>query len=172
MDLFNASVDAVGVDGETRGPTPPSEHVFSVPQSLGAVLLGFPGWRWAEPGDWPDGTPPLVALDVEPVPEPMKAEEPPAQIVEAAAVPDPEPVVEPEPAAPVVEDPPAVADPDEGDSIPAQIVASALTAGKDGVTTAAMFAEHGKGAYNALARLAEQGRLVKVGRGLYKHPDA
>ena len=169
MHIANPSVDAVGVGTDTRTPVPPSEHVFDVPTDLGLTLLGMPhmGWRWPVTADWLGGEPPAAEPEAAPVvvelvPEPAKTEEPPAEAT---------PTVEPEPSAPVVAAAPVTVDPDEGDSIPAQIVAAALTAGKDGVTTAAMFADHGKGAYNALARLTEQGRLVKIGRGLYRHPD-
>lgn len=183
MEIANPSVSSVGHAGATFWPVPGTTCVFDVPNVLGQTLIGLPhmGWRYPVPGDW---TTPRVEATVaveapapafpapqretlaegpEPTPEDVEGDD-----SEDAA--DPEP--EPEPVAPG----PGPVEPDPVDDVkPAtladKIVALALHAGSDGITRAQVRAAHGDTAYAAVDGLVSSGRLVKVGRGQYRHPS-
>lgn len=56
-------------------------------------------------------------------------------------------------------------------TVPDALVAMAQAAGPDGLTSAAAANVHGRQVYNLLGKLVGDGRLVRIGRGLYAHPD-
>ena len=187
VQLACPGADAASWDDQSYDVIPGTVCVFDLPTASAGPLLAFPvlGWRWPLPDDWgtvdpgayvstlpPDPAPePAPAPDPAPTPAPEPAPVDPAPVEPPAPV-DPTPAPAPEPVSVEAPAPDATDAEDDGTgTVPEQLVALALQAGKDGVSTASAYAACGKPAYTALGRLASDGRLVKVGRGLYVHPD-
>lgn len=187
MQIANPGTDAVGWEDQTYTTIPGTVCVFDLPDACGLELLSWPvlGWRWPLPEDWggmqpadvtdpviveslPAGKPATVAGRRAPLRDVAETVDEPASTPE----PEPEDTPEPEPAdvEPETTPEPETVD-DEAGSVPEQLVALAHSAGTEGLSTAAAFSACGKPAYTALGRLAADGRLAKVGRGLYRHPD-
>jgi hypothetical protein len=196
VEIANPSVGAVGWAGQTFGPVPGSHHVFDVPQECGTQLirLTHQGWRWPVPHDWTER--PALAPPSLPLPEVVMAVAGPPPTVEVRDVladavesgdgppPEtpqdaPEPLTFTEPAEHPGTGVPmeaVEASPDGTEStltvaVPDALVDMAAAAGPDGLTAGVAADVHGKQVYNLLGKLVEQGRLVKVGRGKYAHPD-
>ena len=180
IQLACPGADAATWEGQTYPLIPATVCVFDLPTSS-AGLLAFPilGWRWPLPDDWGTVDPATYVspLPADPVPDPSPEPVPvPSPVAPVDPTPEPEPApVDPTPEPVAVTAPaepePETTDDDDAGSVPEQLVALALAAGKDGLSTAAAYSACGKAAYTALGRLAADGRLVKAGRGLYQHPD-
>lgn len=145
-------------------------HVFEVPPELGEHLLRFPhqGWRDPDPVE-PVFVPVPVPVYVHPSPEGVR-EVPDADDLQDAPV-DDGGANAPAEAPQAVQEPPVAADAVPRVTVADALVALALAGGADGVTSAHAVEVMGRQAYTLLGVLAEDGRLIKAGRGHYLHPD-
>jgi len=155
VEVQNDTIDSLTNGGAPCRMVRPG--VFEVSPELGAHLLRFAhqGWRLPDPISDP---PPAPAEG----PRPFSVTNPTA--TDAVTV---EEVRLPELTAPPVPDLGLAPAP----TVPEALVAMAKRAGEQGLTSTAAVAAHGRQCYNILGVLVDRGLLVRVSRGVYRHPD-